>query len=76
MQRQRQRAKDAAVTIDLTLQGTIEKIASELKPTIFVGYQNHESLSSVLAILIDGQSTEKATSYTPSPCLRNQSDIG
>tara|TARA_Y100001968_G_scaffold45599_1_gene35703 strand:- start:80145 stop:82808 length:2664 start_codon:yes stop_codon:yes gene_type:complete len=61
MQRQRQRAKDAAITIDLTLQGAIEKITSNFAPTAFEGHNKHECLSTVLAILVDGKLAQRAS---------------
>ncbi|MFM7269817.1 MAG: alanine--tRNA ligase, partial [Cyanobium sp.] len=42
MEAQRQRAKAAAVSIDLTLQGAIEQMAAELEATRFQGYEQLE----------------------------------
>ncbi len=61
MKKQRQRAKDAAISIDLTVQGAIEKLASSSSETNFKGYQDLECRSSVLSILIDGQISDVAS---------------
>ncbi|WP_320663526.1 alanine--tRNA ligase [Prochlorococcus sp. MIT 1223] len=61
MDQQRKRAKDAAVKIDLTAQGAIEKIALNLKKTNFLGYEALESQSSVLSIIFDGQVADSVT---------------
>ena len=52
MEAQRQRAKAAAVSIDLTLQGAIEQMAAELEATAFKGY---EALSTPAAWWLGGQ---------------------
>ena len=61
MSKQRQRAKDAAVTIDLTLQGAIEKTALAFEETKFSGYNTLESSCIVLALLVDGQLSQGAS---------------
>ena len=61
MEKQRQRAKDAAVTIDLTLQGAVEKIALTLEPTRFTGYECLEHSVSILNILVEGILVESAS---------------
>jgi alanyl-tRNA synthetase len=60
MEAQRQRAKAAAVSIDLTLQGAIEQMASELEATAFKGYGALEYPSCVLALVVNGESAERA----------------
>ena len=60
MKKQRQRAKNAAVSIDLTLQGVIEQVASTFEPTLFQGYENLEDSSLVMAIVVDGKKAEVA----------------
>jgi len=55
MEAQRQRAKAAAVSIDLTLQGAIEQMASELGATAFKGYGALEHPSCVLALVVNGE---------------------
>ncbi|MEY4841018.1 MAG: alanine--tRNA ligase, partial [Cyanobacteriota bacterium] len=60
MQAQRQRAKAAAVSIDLTLQGAIEQMASQLGATAFQGYASLEHPSCVLALVVNGEPAERA----------------
>ncbi len=59
MDQQRQRAKDANTTIDLTLQDTIDKVVSELGVTNFLGYQQLEHSSNVQAIVVNGVSSNE-----------------
>ncbi|KAF0654695.1 alanyl-tRNA ligase [Cyanobium sp. Copco_Reservoir_LC18] len=54
MERQRQRAKAAAVSIDLTLQGAIEQVAGALEPTDFRGYEALDQPACVLALVVNG----------------------
>ena len=60
MEAQRQRAKAAAVSIDLTLQGAIEQMAAELEATAFKGYEQLEHPSCVLALVVNGEPAERA----------------
>jgi alanyl-tRNA synthetase len=60
MEQQRQRAKAAAVSIDLTLQGAIEQMAAELEATAFKGYEQLEHPSCVLALVVNGAPAERA----------------
>ena len=60
MQAQRQRAKAAAVSLDLTLQGAIEQMASQLEATAFQGYATLEHPSCVLALVVNGEPAEMA----------------
>ncbi|MCP9836081.1 alanine--tRNA ligase [Cyanobium sp. N.Huapi 1H5] len=55
MERQRQRAKAAAVSIDLTLQGAIEQVAGALEPTDFRGYEALDQAACVLALVVNGE---------------------
>jgi alanyl-tRNA synthetase len=61
MEAQRQRAKAAAVSLDITLQGAIEQMAAELEATSFKGYEALEHPSCVLALVVNGQSAERAS---------------
>jgi len=61
MQAQRQRAKAAAVSIDLTLQGAIEQMASQMGATAFQGYAILEHPSCVLALVVNGEPAERAS---------------
>ena len=60
MEAQRQRAKAAAVSIDLTLQGAIEQMASELDATAFKGYEALEHPSCVVALVVNGEPAQQA----------------
>ncbi len=61
MDEQRQRAKDAVSTIDLTLQDAIDKVVDELGETTFQGYQSLDHSSEVQAIVVNGVSSNKCT---------------
>ena len=60
MAAQRQRAKAAAVSIDLTLQGAIDQVAAELEATDFKGYEALEHPSCVLALVVNGIAAAQA----------------
>jgi len=60
MEAQRQRAKAAAVSIDLTLQGAIDQVAGDLEATAFRGYELLEHSSSVQALVVNGEPAERA----------------
>ncbi|WP_225322919.1 alanine--tRNA ligase [Synechococcus sp. RSCCF101] len=55
MEAQRQRAKAAAVSIDLTLQGAMEQVAAELEATRFRGYEALDHPSCVQALVVNGE---------------------
>ncbi len=61
MERQRQRAKAAAVSIDLTLQGAIDQVAAALEPTQFRGYEALDQAACVLALVVNGEPSTVAT---------------
>jgi alanyl-tRNA synthetase len=60
MESQRQRAKAAAVSIDLTLQGALEQVAADLEGTPFTGYEALERPSCVVALVVNGTAAERA----------------
>ncbi|MEO1002359.1 MAG: alanine--tRNA ligase [Cyanobacteria bacterium J06638_7] len=60
MEAQRQRAKAAAVSLDLTQQDAIEQLAGSLEPTAFKGYEALEHPSCVLALVVNGAPAERA----------------
>ena len=64
MKKQVERAKDAHETIDLTVQGSLDKLAEQIKVTEFLGYSEAASQSAVEAILVGGQSVEEADAGT------------
>ena len=61
MEQQRQRAKAAAVSIDLTLQEAIDQVASAAQATAFKGYEALEHPSCVLALVVNGEPAQRAT---------------
>jgi len=60
MQAQRQRAKAAAVSLDLTAQGAIEAMAAELPDTLFHGYDALEHRSQVMGLVVNGEAARLA----------------
>ena len=60
MERQRQRAKAAAVSIDLTLQEAIDQVAAGAEATRFKGYEALEHPSCVVALVVNGEPAEQA----------------
>jgi alanyl-tRNA synthetase len=60
MEAQRQRAKAAAVSIDLTLQEAIDQVAAGAEATAFKGYEQLEHPSCVLALVVNGEPAERA----------------
>ena len=60
MEAQRQRAKAAAVSIDLTLLDAIDQVAAELDATSFRGYELLEHSSSVQALVVNGEPAQTA----------------
>ncbi len=60
MQAQRQRAKAASVSIDLTLQGELEQISQTLEETDFQGYVALDLQSLVKALLVNGKLAKRA----------------
>jgi len=72
MKEQQTRAKDARQTIDLTVQGSLDKLAETLQGTEFVGYAELSSLAEVEVILVDGKSVEEAAVGTEVQVVLNQ----
>ncbi|MEG4066524.1 alanine--tRNA ligase [Microcoleus sp. Pol11C2] len=72
MKEQQTRAKDARQTIDLTVQGSLDKLAETIQGTEFVGYAQLSSLAEVEVILVDGKSVEEAAAGTEVQVVLNQ----
>ncbi len=72
MESQKQRGRDAHETIDLTVQGTLDKLAEEINVTDFVGYTEPVTTSKVEAILINGVAEEEAEAGTEVQIVLNQ----
>ncbi len=62
MDAQRQRAKSANISLDLTIKDVVEQISNRLDPTIFEGYLKLEEQSVVKALVVNGQSSSKGSS--------------
>ncbi len=61
MEEQRQRAKAAKVSIDLTLQDSIDEIAGAYKETSFLGYKALEHECCVQALVVNGELGQQAS---------------
>ena len=64
MQKQVERAKAAHETIDLTVQGSLDKLAEHIHATEFIGYTQPAATVIVEAILVEGVSQEEAEAGT------------
>ncbi len=60
----RTRAKAAHETIDLTVQGSLDKFAEHIHATEFIGYQQLAATATVAVLLVDGISQEDAEAGT------------
>lgn len=60
MSAQRKRSQAAHETIDLTVQGSLDKLAEQIHPTAFLGYDFLDSEARVEAVLIAGKSVKEA----------------
>ncbi|WP_017314335.1 alanine--tRNA ligase [Mastigocladopsis repens] len=64
MQKQVERAKEAHKTIDLTVQGSLDKLAEHIHATEFLGYTQPVATSKVEVVLVNGVSQEEAEAGT------------
>jgi alanyl-tRNA synthetase len=60
MEKQRQRGRESHKTIDLTVQGSLDKLAEHIHSTEFLGYTQSQSTAKVEAVLVDGKTVEAA----------------
>lgn len=72
MKKQQERAKEAHETIDLTVQGTLDKLADDIHATEFVGYTQPSALAQVEAILVNGESQQEADAGTQVQIVLNK----
>ena len=72
MKEQQTRAKDAHQTIDLTVQGALDKLAETIQGTEFVGYGELSCLAKVAVILVDGKSVTEAAAGTEVQVVLNR----
>lgn len=64
MKLQQSRSQAAHETIDLTVQGTIDKLAESIHPTQFFGYKELGLTAKIEAILVNGKSVPEVTGGT------------
>ncbi|QLE47393.1 alanine--tRNA ligase [Nostoc sp. C057] len=64
MEIQKGRGRDAHETIDLTVQGSLDKLAEHIQVTEFLGYTQSAATAIVEAILLEGVSQEEAEAGT------------
>lgn len=60
MAAQRKRSQAAHETIDLTVQGSLDRLADQVHPTTFLGYDRSQETAQVVAVLVEGQLAEAA----------------
>ncbi len=60
MQKQQEQSKAAHETIDLTVQGSLDKLAEHIHPTEFLGYNLSQLSAKVEAVLVAGKNVEMA----------------
>nr|APP88148.1 alanyl-tRNA synthetase [Paulinella micropora] len=61
MNAQRQRAKEAKINIDVTVQSVIDKIADNIEGTKFYGYHALEYSSRIIALIVNGEVVQEAS---------------
>ncbi|NJO43928.1 MAG: alanine--tRNA ligase, partial [Cyanobacteria bacterium RU_5_0] len=64
MAKQRDRARAAHETIDLTVQGALDQLAEHIHATTFLGYTEPSTTATVVALLVEGKSVKAAESGT------------
>ena len=64
LEKQRQRARAAHETIDLTVQGALDKLAEHIHPTAFLGYSDPALTAQVVALLVEGKTVPEAEAGT------------
>ena len=72
MKKQKNRGRESHQTIDLTVQGELDKLAENIEVTEFVGYTEPSATSKVEAILVEGISTEAAEAGTEIQIVLNK----
>ncbi|MCC3601450.1 MULTISPECIES: alanine--tRNA ligase [unclassified Microcoleus] len=65
-------AQNAHQTIDLTVQGSLDKLAETIQKTEFLGYTELSSLAEIKVILVDGKAVESAEAGTEVQVVLNQ----
>ncbi|MEN9259340.1 MAG: alanine--tRNA ligase [Thermostichus sp. HHBFW_bins_43] len=65
MEQQRQRARAAHQTVDLTAQGSLDELADFLSQTEFLGYSQFQAKGVVEALLVEGKSVPQVEAGQP-----------
>ena len=60
MEAQRDRARDAHETIDLTVRGHLDELAASVQATEFLGYTDYDATATVEAVFVDGNTVDTA----------------
>ena len=72
MEKQRERAREAHETIDLTVQGSLDKLAEHIHSTEFLGYTQPQSTAKIEALLVNGESVDSADAGAEVQLILNQ----
>lgn len=72
MEEQRKRSQDAHETIDLTVQGSLDKLAEHIHATEFLGYTQAKSIAKVEALLLAGKPVDSASAGAEVQVILNQ----
>ena len=72
MKIQQEQARSAHETIDLTVQGSLDKLAEHIHSTEFIGYYESQSPAKVEAVLVNGKSVEFAAPGTEVQVILDQ----
>lgn len=72
MKKQQERSKAAHETIDLTVQGSLDKLAEHIHPTEFLGYTEPQLTATVEAVLIEGNLAQTAETGNTVQLVLNQ----
>jgi len=72
MKKQQERSKAAHETIDLTVQGSLDKLAEHIHPTEFMGYTKPQLSAIVEAVLIEGNLAQTAEAGNTVQLVLNQ----
>ncbi len=72
MDEQRRRSQEAHQTVDVTAQGSLDQLASQVQSTEFLGYVQLSSLARVDALLVDGILVDQADAGTKVQVILNE----
>ncbi len=72
MEKQRERAREAHETIDLTVQGSLDKLAEHIHSTQFLGYTDPQSTATIEALLVNGEAVDTADAGTEVQIILDQ----